>query len=154
MRVNASREQFRGTIGLPLRDYLWVAAPRTGIEEANRARGCVFEEASVVERVIDECGGARPRVEARDDGGARPRAGRVVDDPRDILGGRVDPPRWLLRFVEVVIEAVAADAAAAACICASRCRNSRSRCASCVAPCHEVSFIKARRRCACVRICK
>ena len=67
-----------------LRDYLWVAAPRTGIEEANRARGCVFEEASVVERVIDECGGARPRVEARDDGGARPRAGRVVDDPRDI----------------------------------------------------------------------
>ena len=131
-----------------------MPAPRTGIEEANRVRGCVFDEASVVERVIDGGGGARPRVEARDDGGARPRAGRVMDDPRDILVGRVEPPRWLLRLVEVVIEAAAADAAAVACICASRCRNSRSRCASCVAPCHEVSFIKARRRCACVRICK
>lgn len=128
--------------------------PRTGIEDANLARGRTLEDVSVLDRDVDVWVGARPRVEARDGGGTRPRAGRVVVDPRDILEGRVDPPRWLVRFVVLVEEAVAAAAAAAACLWASRCRNSRSRCASSVAPCHDVSFIRARRRCACVKICR
>lgn len=134
--------------------YLWMAVPRTGIEDANLARGCVLlEDVSVMIRAVDVCVGARPRVEARDGGGNRPRAGRVVVDPRDILEGRVDPPRWLVRLaIVVVVVVVAVAAAAAACFCASRCRNSRSRCASSVAPCQDVSFIRARRRCACVSI--